>query len=94
MIFLDGWTIDIEKITNYKNFKGKFTMNIDLKICKNILKSSNPVFTEEMKNDFKKYVVDNIQNDGILKVKHHQKNKLGRFYATDNKSIIPISKHI
>jgi hypothetical protein len=94
MIFLDGWTIDIEKIPKYTNFNGVFYQQLDTQLCNLILESENPVFTEEMKIDFKKYVVDNIQNDGILKVKHYQANKLGRFYATNKKSIIPISKHI
>lgn len=94
MIFLNGWSIDIEKIPKYTNFNGIFYQQLDTQLCNLILESTNPVFTEQMKTEFKKYVVDNIQNDGILKVKHYQANKLGRFYATDNKSIIPISKHI
>ena len=108
MDFLNGWAIDIEKIPNYKNFKGKFPMNIDLKICKNILKSSNPVFTEEMKQELKKVIdyektsttsifdtksIHSIQT-ASLPMYHYQANNLGRFYAKNNISIIPLSKYI
>jgi len=95
MDFLNGWAIDIEKIPNYKNFKGKFPMNIDLKICKNILKSSNPVFTEEMKQELKKVIdYEKTSTNSIyqpksilgvptanLPIYHSQTNNLGRFYA-------------
>jgi hypothetical protein len=83
-------------------------MNIDLKICKNILKSSNPVFTEEMKQELKK-VIDYEKTNansiyqpksmvGIqtanLPIYHYQKNNIGRFYAKKDTSIIPLSKYI
>jgi len=94
MNFLNNWAINLEKIPKYTNFNGNFNQQLDKQLCNLILESKNPVFTDEMKIEFKKYVVDNIQNDGVLKVQHYQANKLGRFYAVDNKSIIPISKHI
>ena len=57
-----------------------------------ILKSENPVFTNEMKAELKK-VSDKIINNQ-LNVKHYQVNNLGRFYSENNISIIPLSKII
>ena len=57
-----------------------------------ILKSENPVFTNEMKAELKK-VSDKIINNQ-LNVKHYQVNNVGRFYSENNISIIPLSKNI
>jgi hypothetical protein len=92
MNFLTNWTIDIEKIPKYTNFKGVFHQKLHKQLAKLILKNDNPIFTKEMKEEFHK-VFENIKN-GDLKVKHYQAHDLGRFYSKNNISIIPISKHI
>ena len=94
MNFLTNWTIDIEKIPKYTNFSGRFTQPLDKQIIGLILKSDNPIFTQETKEELKRCIFDNIQNDGNLTVTHYQAKHLGRFYAKDNKSIIPMLKNI
>ena len=63
MNFLTNWTIDIEKIPKHTNFSGRFTQPLDKQIISLILKSDNPIFTQETKEEHKRFIFDNIQND-------------------------------
>jgi hypothetical protein len=86
--FLDGLTIDIEKIPHYHEIKdATFTEKLDEQLCESILESENPLITNEIKAELKKNVVDNLDEKGILETKLYQENNLGRFYYKDDITI-------
>lgn len=87
--FLDGVTIDIEKIPSYSEIiNATFKEKIDKQICEIILQSDNPLITNEMKEDFKNKVVDNLDEKGILEHRYYQQNGLGRFLVENDTSLI------
>lgn len=87
--FLDGVTIDIEKIPDYREIiNTTFKEKIDKQICEIILHSDNPLITNEMKEDFKNKVVDNIDEKGILEHRYYQQNDLGRFLLVNDTSLV------
>lgn len=87
--FLDGLTIDIEKIPSYSEIMNTtFKEKIDKQICEIILHSDNPLITNEMKKDFKNKVVDNLDEKGILEHRYYQQNDLGRFLVKNDTSLI------
>ena len=86
--FLDGVTIDIEKIPSYSEIiNATFKEKIDKQICEIILHSDNPLITNEMKEDFKNKVVDNLDEKGILEHRYYQQNNLGRFLVKNDTSL-------
>lgn len=79
--FLDGVTIDIEKISDYHEIMNTtFKEKLDSRICEIILQSDNNLITNEMKEDFKKKIVDNLDEKGILEHRYYQQNGLGRLF--------------
>ena len=87
--FLDGVTIDIEKIPDYREIiNTTFKEKIDKQICEIILHSDNPLITNEMKEDFKNKVVDNLDEKGILEHRYYQQNGLARFLVENDTSLI------
>lgn len=87
--FLDGVTIDIEKIPDYHEVvNATFKEKIDKQLCEIILHSDNPLITNEMKEDFKNKVVDNLDEKGILEHRYYQQNGLGRFLVENDTSLI------
>ena len=78
MKFLKNWTIDIEKIPNYVEFNNEFIDDIDKTLAELILKTDNPLITDEMKQDFKK-MVERVTGN-VLPVKYAPRYKLGRRY--------------
>ena len=47
--FLKNWTIDLNKLPQYTNFKGKFELDLDFHLLQMIGQSTNPVFTDDRK---------------------------------------------
>jgi len=87
--FLDGLTIDIEKIPDYREIiNDTFKEKLDKRICEIILHSDNPLITDEMKEDFENKVVDNLHEKGILEHNYVQQNDLGRFIVQNDTSLI------
>jgi hypothetical protein len=86
--FLDGVTIDIEKIPSYDEIiNATFREKLDKQICEIILQSENPLITNEMKEDFKNKVVDNLDENGILEHRYYQQNGLGRILVKNDTSL-------
>jgi hypothetical protein len=86
--FLNGVTIDIEKIPDYhKIMNATFKEKLDKRICEIILYSDNPLITNEMKQEFKKNIVDNLDEKGILEHSYFQQNDVGRFLVESNTSV-------
>ena len=87
--FLDGVTIDLEKIPDYHEIMNNtFREKIDKQICEIILQSENPLITNEMKEDFKSKVVDNLDENGILEHRYYQQNGLGLFIVKNDTSLL------
>jgi hypothetical protein len=86
--FLYGVTIDLEKIPDYHEIMNNtFREKIDKQICEIILQSENPLITNEMKEDFKSKVVDNLDENGILEHRYYQQNGLGLFLVKNDTSL-------
>ena len=86
--FLDGVTIDLEKIPDYHEIMNNtFREKIDKQICEIILQSENPLITNEMKENFKNKVVDNLDENSILEHSYYQQNGLGRFIVKNDTSL-------
>jgi len=90
--FLNGLTIDIEKIPDYHEFKNNtFNQQLDSEICHLILATNNPHITDDMKENFKETIVNNLNENDILETKLYQESNIGRFYY---KNGITISTNI
>jgi len=86
--FLNELTIDIEKIPDYHEFKNNtFNQQLDSEICHLILATNNPFITDDMKENFKETIVNNLNENDILETKLYQKSNIGRFYYKDDKTI-------
>jgi hypothetical protein len=86
--FLDGVTIDIKKIPDYHEIiNAAFKEKIDKQICEIILHSENPLITNEMKEEFKNKVVDNLDEKGILEHRYYQQNGLGFLLVKNDTSL-------
>jgi hypothetical protein len=86
--FLNELTIDIEKIPDYHEFKNNtFNQQLDSEICHLILATNNPHITDDMKENFKETIVNNLNENDILETKLYQESNIGRFYYKDDKTI-------
>ena len=86
MKFINGFTIDIKKLTKkYKEFHDTFEVPVDKKLCKMMLqhdgkrKDGQPVLIPAETRDTIQQLVNCISNDK-LRVKMNQRFKIGRFY--------------
>jgi len=94
MKFLKSWTIDLDKIPAYASFKTDFIIDIDYQLLELIMKSENPVFTEERKKLLVPLLGAIDKKTNTLKVKHNNRFNLGRFYPNNSISPICVSRHI
>jgi hypothetical protein len=86
--FLDGVTIDLEKIPDYHEIMNNtFREKLDKQMCEIILQSENPLITNEMKEEFKNKVVDNLDENGILEHSYYQQNGLGFLLVKNDTSL-------
>lgn len=86
--FLDGVTIDLEKIPDYHEIMNNtFREKLDKQMCEIILQSENPLITNKMKEDFKNKVVDNLDENSILEHSYYQQNGLGTFIVKNDTSL-------
>jgi nicotinamide mononucleotide adenylyltransferase len=92
--FLKNWTIDLTKLPQYTNFKGKFEVELDYNLLLMIGQSTNPVFTDERKRLLLTLLNKINKNTNILEITHNQRFGIGRFYADNQISPICISRHI
>ena len=91
--FMDGVKINIKKIPKYPLFEGEFVEKIDITLCKMIIDTPDIAPIENIEG-FKTAVYNNIKSNGELVVKHNQRHGLGRFYADNNRSLIPHPRSI
>jgi hypothetical protein len=91
MDFLNGWTIDLNKIPKYTDFHKTFKQHLNKSLAKLLLSFED--YTTEVKQEFREFVYKHISNNTLV-VKHYQTNGIGRFYGKNNISIIPIYKKI
>jgi hypothetical protein len=90
--FLKNYTILLDKIPKYPNFKHIFKVDIDEPLFQAIMKSEDPVFKPETKK-----LLSNLFphiTDNVLTVHHHQNYNVGRFCANNSISPICLSRHI
>lgn len=92
--FLKNWTIDITKIPQYSAFRGKFNLQLDYTLLRNIMISNKEVFTDDRKRLLLPILNKINQQTGMLEVEHNPRYGLGRFYPNDAISPICISRHI
>ena len=90
--FLDEGKITISKIPKYHDFEQQFVEPVDFLLCKVII--TDKLLTPQMIQAFKNSVMANIQTNGNLFVIHKQNHKIGRYFATEGKSIIPNARLI
>ena len=91
--FMNGTKILIKKIPKYPLFEGEFIENMDITLCKMILDTPDIAPIESI-DGFKTAVYNNLKSNGDLVVKHNQRYGLGRFYADENRSLIPHPRSI
>ena len=92
--FLKNWTIDITKVPQYSAFRGKFNLQLDYTLLRNIMTSPNPEFTDDRKRLLLPIINKINQQTGMLEVEHNPRYGLGRFYPNDSISPICVSRHI
>eukprot|EP01041_Mallomonas_annulata_P014629 gene14629-31130_t len=94
MQFLSGWKVELSKLPTYDHFKGDGKEKLDYPLLQTIYESDFLQSKPEIKANLKN-IIDKIdKKTGILKVKHNQRYKCGRFYADESISLIPLSKYI
>ena len=91
--FLQNWTLDLNNIPEYSEFRKSFVIPCDKPICELLISGLNPQITTMMANNFKNNVVPHIV-DNKLTITHFQARGLGRFYCEDSVSPCAHSKHI
>ena len=97
--FLDGIQISLSKIPRYPEFEGDFFEPVDKILCGMILDNDENLCVYHDSDGSAKHlsslltlrshVYENIKK-GYLTVKHYQNYGIGRFYSTDNISLIPV----
>ena len=92
--FLKNWTIDISKVPQYSAFRGKFNIQLDYILLKNIMLSTKEIFTDDRKRLLLPILNKINRQTGILEVEHNPRYGLGRFYPNDSISPICVSRHI
>jgi phage/plasmid-associated DNA primase len=93
LTFMDGTKIHLKKIPKYPLFEGEFIENMDITLCKMII-DTHDIAPVENVDGFKTAVYNNLKSNGDLVVKHNQRHGLGRFYADNNRSLIPHPRSI
>lgn len=92
--FLNGWTIDLDTLPDYKAFKAKFELELSYPILQLCYDSDHPEFTAERKQLLKP-ILDRINKQtDQLTVYHNNRYELGRFYPENSISPICLSRHI
>jgi hypothetical protein len=81
MNFLKKWTIDINALPEYKEFRGEFSEPLDATLMRLLLESDE--YTEPVKTCLRTHIYDNLvhSKDGLNKVKYNQPFGIGRFYG-------------
>lgn len=92
--FLKNWTIDLNKLPQYTSFKGKFELELDYHLLMIIGQSTNPVFTDDRKQQLLPLINRINKETNILEVEHRQRYGIGRFHAENKISPICISRHM
>lgn len=95
MNFLNGLTINLDKLPKYISFLGKYTIDIDnqaIQFLKNCINSDDPVFKPEIKERIQ-YIINNIKQNKMI-VEHQQRLDVGRFYPNKNLSLVTLSRHV
>jgi hypothetical protein len=92
--FLDDWTIDISKLPKYDDFTKPFTVPIDKKICELLVSGVNPKITDIMITNFKRHIIENIDDNNRLVITHSNPHGLGRFYSKNDGSPVCHSKYL
>ena len=86
--FLKGLSIDLDRLPPYHEItKVTFKEKLDKQICDIILDSDNDLIRNEMKEEFKTNVVDELDENGILYQRYYQQNELGRFLVINDHSL-------
>lgn len=91
MNFLNGWTINIEKLPKYSAFSTGYDVSVPVDFLQFLYNSENRDFTDERKTLLKN-VIDACSKNK-LKVKHCNRYGLGRFYPNQSISLISLSRH-
>ena len=94
MNFIENWTIDLNKLPTYDNFKKPFSITFDKELSKLLISGINPKITSSMITNYKSNVYSNIDNDNNLIVYHNNRHGLGRFYSDNDSSPCCHSKYI
>lgn len=92
--FLNGWTVELDKLPTYDKFSRPFTVTFDKKISNLLISGINPKITKTMITNFKRNVLPYIDENDKLVVKHHNCYGLGRFYSDNDRSPICHTKYI
>lgn len=97
MKFLNGLTLNLEKLPKYTAFTGDFTIEIDKNsqvILMKCLDSDNKVFNKEIKERIESILQHIKVNTNKVIVKHNQRLGIGRFYPDNSISLISLSRHV
>ena len=93
MKFFKNWTIDMKKVPKYSEFGGDFVMDLDYSLLSIISKSSDVVYTDDVKKLLSN-IIEKMDRKDTLIVQHESRLGLGRFYPNQSISPICVSRHI
>ena len=84
MSFLKKWTIDIDALPEYKEFRGEFSEPLDATLMRLLLESNE--YTEPVKTCLRTHIYDKLvhSKNGLNKVKYNQPFGIGRFYGNSH----------
>jgi hypothetical protein len=80
MKFITNWTVDVEKVPAYVDFKQDFKEHVDYNLANLILECGDVRLTPEIKTEFKKLVERVDKKTNLLSVKYNSRYGLGRRY--------------
>lgn len=94
MKFITNWTINLQKLPKYTQFKQPFHVRLNYNLLNTCYKSSNPIFTNDRKQLLEPILKCIDKKTEILEIKHNQRYGVGRFYPDESISPISVSRHI
>jgi phage/plasmid-associated DNA primase len=83
---INNWTIDLENLPSYADFKKPFTVPFDKKLSQLLISGTNPKVTDLMISNFKNNIYGRIGNDNAIEVRHNNRHGVGRFYSDSDTS--------
>lgn len=91
---LNGWTIKIDKLPNYDEFKKPFVIKWNKTLSEEIINGEYDVLTPEVITNYTNNIHNRINDMEELIIFHNNRYGLGRFYSNCDSSPVAHSKYI